>query len=157
MLFRSNDDRVRGLVRKDLDGGFEFAQGPERWTCAWRRLCHGLRSGDEIGQDGGKVGRIGVFESVNECPSLRRKVPHRHDLMDVTLRDDSETTDFERRHEHAVRLVTRDFGRGIHTDFPPGFLDDIVQDKVLTGQLADETNKNRELTGKIFKSEQHTS
>jgi hypothetical protein len=41
-------------------------------------------------------------------------------------------------------LVTRDFGRGIHTDFSPGLLDDIVQDKVLTGQLADETNKNRE-------------
>jgi hypothetical protein len=38
----------------------------------------------------------------------------------------------------------RDLGRGIHADFPSGLLDDIVQDKVLTGQLADEANKNRE-------------
>jgi hypothetical protein len=38
----------------------------------------------------------------------------------------------------------RDLGRGIYADFPPGLLDDFVQDKVLTGQLADEANKNRE-------------
>jgi hypothetical protein len=38
----------------------------------------------------------------------------------------------------------RNLGRGIHADFPPGLLDDLVQDKVLTGQLADEANKNRE-------------
>jgi hypothetical protein len=38
----------------------------------------------------------------------------------------------------------RDFGRGIHADFPPGLLDHIVQDKVFTGQLTDEANKNRE-------------
>jgi hypothetical protein len=64
--------------------------------------------------------------------------------MDIAFRDDRETTDFERRYEHGVRLVVRDLGRGIHTDFPPGLLDDVVQDKVLTGQFADEANKNRE-------------
>ena len=64
--------------------------------------------------------------------------------MDIPFRDDSQTTNLKRRHEHAVRLVVRDLGRGIHADFPPGLLDDIVQDKALTGQLADETNKNRE-------------
>ena len=64
--------------------------------------------------------------------------------MDIPFRDDSQTTDFKRRHEHAVRLVMRDLGRGIYADFPSGLLDDIVQDKILTGQLADEANKNRE-------------
>ena len=64
--------------------------------------------------------------------------------MNIPFRDDSQTTDFERRHEHAVCLVVRDLGGGIHADFPPGLLDDIIQDKVLTGQLADEANKNRE-------------
>jgi hypothetical protein len=38
----------------------------------------------------------------------------------------------------------RNLGRGIHADFSPGLLDNVVQDKVLTGQLADEANKNRE-------------
>ncbi len=123
---RTDDDRVRGLIRKDLDGGLEFAQRPERWACTWCRLCNSLRSGDEIGQDGGKVGRIGISQFVDECPSFWRKVPHGHDLMDIPFRDDSETTDFERRHEHAVRLVLRDLGRRIDADFPPSLLDDIV-------------------------------
>jgi hypothetical protein len=103
-----------------------------------------LRSGDEIGQDGSKVSRIGVSEFVDECPSFWREFPHRDDLMDIAFRDDRETTDFERRYEHAVRLVVRDLGRGIHADLPPGLLDHIVQDKVLTSQLTDEANKNRE-------------
>ena len=64
--------------------------------------------------------------------------------MDIPFRDDSQTTDFERRHEHAVGLVGGDLGRGIHADFPSGLLDDFVQDEILTGQLADEANKNRE-------------
>jgi hypothetical protein len=64
--------------------------------------------------------------------------------MDIPFRDDSQPADLERRYEYAVGLVVRDLGRGIHANFPPGLLDNIVQDKVLSGQLADEANKNRE-------------
>jgi hypothetical protein len=46
--------------------------------------------------------------------------------MDIPFHDDSETADFKRRHEHAVRLILCDLGRGIDADFPPGLLDDIV-------------------------------
>ncbi|MCG3776142.1 MAG: hypothetical protein JW395_2991 [Nitrospira sp.] len=64
--------------------------------------------------------------------------------MNASFSDDSQTTDFECRHEHTVGLIVRDLGRGVHADFPAGLLDNIVQDEVLTGQLADEANKNRE-------------
>ena len=132
------------LSAKTWTGASNSLKRSEWWAATWCRLCYGLRSGDEIGQYGRKVGRIGIFEFVNERPSFRRKVPHRHDLIDIPFRNDSQATDFECRHEHAVRLVVRDLGRGIHADFPSGLLDDFVQDEVLTGQLANEANKNRE-------------
>ena len=59
---------------------------------------------------------------IDECPLLRRKVPYCHDVMDISFPDDHETTDFERRHEHAAGLVVRDLDRGIHADSPPAFL-----------------------------------
>ena len=73
------------LSAKTWTGASNSLKGLNSGRVPWCRLYHGLRSGDEIGQDGGKVGRIGVFEFVDECPSLRRKFPHRHDLMDIAL------------------------------------------------------------------------
>jgi len=86
-----------------------------------------------------------MFEFVDEDAAFWGKLSHRDNLIDATLRHHSQTADLESRDEHAIGLVGCDLGRGKDADFSPCFLDGVVQDEILTCQLTDKANENREL------------